>query len=89
MKILCKSAEIEKDMQDLVNLFYDEEDNSFSLEHEVVENGEEYVSKIFVGLEDQKKQYAKVFKVDNNANALLKKSLIKLLSLIIAQTRME
>lgn len=77
MKIFCQSAEIEKDMQDLVNLFYDEEDESISLEHESSENGDEFVSKIYVDMTEGKKQYAKIFKVNSDANALLRKSLIK------------
>ena len=34
MKITCSAMEVEKDMQDLVNLFYGEDDDTFSIDHE-------------------------------------------------------
>lgn len=72
MKIICQSAEIEKDMQDLVNLFYDEEDFAFSLRHEVKENASNFESHLFV----DDKEYVKIFEI-NAPTELLRKSLIK------------
>ena len=77
MKILCQSAEIEKDMQDLVNLFYKEEDCPFSVEHAFSQDGEKFQSKIYIGSGDKRKEYTKDFVVSQNLSDLLKKSLIK------------
>ncbi len=72
MKIVCQSADVEKDMQDLVNLFYDQEDCAFSLRHEMVTDGESLESYIFV---DDKKFFKQfVVHVDSE---LLRKSLTK------------
>lgn len=72
MKIVCQGVDVEKDMQDLVNLFYDEDDCSFSLRHEYVQDGENLESYIFV---DNKKFYMD-FQVKTKSE-LLKKSMIK------------
>lgn len=77
MKILCNNVDLEKDMQDLVNLFYDEEDCPFSVEHNLENNGDGYISTIFVGSGDDAKKYIKNFTINANASDLLKKSLIK------------
>lgn len=77
MKILCNNVDLEKDMQDLVNLFYDEEDCPFSVEHNLENNENEYISTIFVGSGDDAKKYIKNFTINSNASDLLRKSLIK------------
>ncbi len=77
MKILCNNVDLEKDMQDLVNLFYDEEDCPFSVEHNLENKENEYISTIFVGSGDDAKKYIKNFTINANASDLLKKSLIK------------
>lgn len=77
MKILCNNVDLEKDMQDLVNLFYDEEDCPFSVEHNLENNENEYISTIFVGSGDDAKKYIKNFTINANASDLLRKSLIK------------
>ncbi len=77
MKIFCEDVEIEKDMQDLVNLFYAEEDCPFSVEHKSQKNGSEYVSIIDIGSGAEQKEFTKTFQVSDNLDALLKKSLIK------------
>ncbi len=77
MKILCNYVDLEKDMQDLVNLFYDEEDCPFSVEHNLENNENEYISTIFVGSGDDAKKYIKNFTINANASDLLRKSLIK------------
>lgn len=46
MKIVCQNEDIQKEMQDLVNLFYEESDNPFSLQHTFVKNGLEVQSEI-------------------------------------------
>ena len=72
MKIFCQSADVEKDMQDLVNLFYDEEDCSFSLRHESQTQGDVVSSCIYI---DDKKYYREYTVTTDND--LLRKSLIK------------
>ena len=47
-------------MQDLVNLFYDEEDFAFSLRHEVKENASNFESHLFV----DDKEYVKIFEIN-------------------------
>ncbi len=77
MKILCHNEEFEKDMQDLVNLFYDEEDCPFSVEHTLLHDDNRYVSTLFVGTGENAKQFSKDFFIDSRTDELLKKSLIK------------
>lgn len=72
MKIICQSVDVEKDMQDLVNLFYEEEDCSFSLRHEADIDGEQVVSHLFV----DDKEFVNTYTVKANTE-LLRKSLIK------------
>lgn len=72
MKIICQSVDVEKDMQDLVNLFYEEEDCSFSLRHEADIDGEQVVSHLFV----DDKEFVNTYTVKVNTE-LLRKSLIK------------
>lgn len=77
MKILCQSAEFEKDMQDLVNLFYDEEENPFSVKHGFCQDGQNYHSKICICLADKEKEYIKRFVINQSLDELMKKSLLK------------
>lgn len=77
MKILCQSAEFEKDMQDLVNLFYDEEENPFSVKHGFCQDGQNYYSKICICLADKEKEYIKRFVINQSLDELMKKSLLK------------
>ncbi len=77
MKILCNNVDLEKDMQDLVNLFFDEEDCPFSVEHKLENNGIDYISTIFVGSGDSAKKYVKTFSISVASNDLQKKSLLK------------
>lgn len=46
MRISCQNEDLQKEMQDLVNLFYDEEEQPFSLQHTFVKNGFEVQSEI-------------------------------------------
>lgn len=73
MKILCENLDIEKDMQDLVNLFYSEDDCSFSIDHKSQEDGENYKSILTIG----DKVFEKDFVIEKGTSDLLKKSLRK------------
>ncbi len=73
MKILCENLDIEKDMQDLVNLFYSEDDCSFSIDHKSQEDGENFKSILTIG----DKVFEKDFVIEKGASELLKKSLRK------------
>ncbi len=72
MKIFCQSVDVEKDMQDLVNLFYEEEDCSFSLRHEAEVDGEQLVSHLFV----DDKEFTNTYTVKADTE-LFRKSLTK------------
>lgn len=73
MKIICENQYYQKDMQDLVNLFYQEEDCPFSVSHKFTRIANNFTSVITA----QDKTYTKDFSVPINANALLEKSLVK------------
>ncbi len=75
MKIFCKN-DFEKDMQDLVNLFYDEEDCPFSIEHDWHAQDNIVTSEIFI-LDEKNLKYSKTFSLPKDADELLKKSLLK------------
>lgn len=77
MKITCQNVELEKDMQDLVNLFYDETDSPFSVEHSLTCDEKNYLSTILIVAGQDKKKYVKTFSIDADQTELLKKSLIK------------
>ncbi len=77
VKIICENLDIEKDMQDLVNLFYAEEDCPFSLQHNSLENDGVIESKICVLAGDKTTQHLAQFSIPAEASALLKKSLFK------------
>ena len=76
MKIVCQTIDFEKDMQDLVNLFY-EEDCPFSIEHQSEKNQNEVTSRLFIGSGVDRKEYVKNFVLPKDVNALQEKSLLK------------
>ena len=71
MKIVCQNEDFEKDMQDLVNLFY--EDCPFSIVHDFSKNGANVHSTIKV----DDKVFEKDFVLPKGVDALLEKSLLK------------
>jgi len=75
MKIYCENAEFEKDMQDLVNLFYAEEDCPFSVHHNSYFEGILCQSEISIDGND--KVWKKSFVIPLEFDDLKKKSLIK------------
>ncbi len=77
MKICCQNVDYEKDMQDLVNLFFDEEDCPFSIEHLEEKNGQSLKSTFLVGSGDERKKFEKNFVIPDKIDSLLEKSLIK------------
>ena len=74
MKIVCQNEDLEKDMQDLVNLFYD--DCPFSIVQNKKKNGQTITSKIELG-DEKKRVFIKTFDIPTNLNALQEKSLLK------------
>jgi len=77
MKIICENEDFEKDMQDLVNLFYTEEDCPFSLKHEFVLNDSKLDSIIKVFADGKEKKFEKSFTLQSDLSDLLKKSFMK------------
>ncbi len=77
MKILCQNAEYEKDMQDLVNLFFEGEDCPFSIEHQSDRDGQNVLSVLLVGSGDDVKKFEKRFVLPKNIGGLIEKSLLK------------
>lgn len=75
MKITCQNEDFEKDMQDLVNLFYEESDCPFSLSHEFCQDGENVTSEIKILETDEKS--VKNFVLPRNLDELRQKSLLK------------
>ena len=75
MKITCQNEDFEKDMQDLVNLFYDEDDCPFSIKHTFEKKGTNVSS--VIKIEEKNKEFSKVFALPNDVDALLEKSLLK------------
>lgn len=71
MKIVCQNADFEKDMQDLVNLFY--EDCPFSIVHDFSKNG----TNVHSTLKIDNKVFEKNFLLPKGVDALLEKSLLK------------
>lgn len=76
MKIECENADFEKDMQDLVNLFYKEEDLPFSLKHTFSLEGNTLTSVIETGSGSDAKENTQTF-ILPNTTPLLQKSLMK------------
>ncbi len=77
MKICCQNIEYEKDLQDLVNLFFDEEDCPFSIEHLDEREGNLLKSVFLVGSGEERKKFEKSFVLPSGVDALLEKSLTK------------
>lgn len=77
MKIFCQNVEIEKDMQDLVNLFYEDDDNDFSIRHAVTENGNSLTSTLTIGTGESEEDYIKNFLLPAITDELAIKSLKK------------
>ena len=76
MKIVCQSVEFEKDMQDLVNLFY-EDDCPFSIQHSSSRNANQLQSFLKVEIDGQEKQYFKAYTLPAQMTVLQEKSLLK------------
>ncbi len=74
MKIVCENKDIEKDMQDLVNLFYAESDTPFSIHHSDTTLSGTTTSKIEIITSDSKKEYIKFFSLPQNLTSLREKS---------------
>ncbi len=77
MKLLCLESEYEKDLQDLVNLFYDENDQPFSVEHKIKQNENSLLSTVVLNSDGHVKEYEKQFTLPETDNLLLRKSLTK------------
>lgn len=75
MKIVCQNEDFEKDMQDLVNLFYAETDESFSLSHSFSRLGEKVVSEIKIPKTGE--VFTKEFFISKESDELRQKSLLK------------
>ncbi len=76
MKIVCENPEFEKDMQDLVNLFY-EEDCPFSIQHSFSVNGTTLESKLLIGSGDNVNENVKKYTLPLVMEKLQQKSLLK------------
>lgn len=77
MKIVCDSVDYEKDMQDLVNLFYPEGDKPFSIHHSDNMIGNTLTSKIEIDDGLNKKEYIKFFTIPTGLSQLREKSVKK------------
>lgn len=121
MKITCSAMEVEKDMQDLVNLFYGEDDDIFSIDHEseildknqfeqkkyeifaknskksanfddFLQKNDNFsektknpgakienflISKIYINLAQERKEFVKIFPLESIDDKFLQKSRIK------------
>ncbi len=75
MKIVCQNEDFEKDMQDLVNLFYEETDASFSLTHSFKLDGNDVESVIKVN--ESGESFLSVFSVPSEFDDLRRKSFLK------------
>ncbi len=76
MKLICQNSEYENDLQDLVNLFYDEEENPFSIEQKIELDNNNLKSLIIIGSGCNEQKYEKNT-ILSNVSELMKKSLIK------------
>ena len=76
MKIVCESYEYEKDMQDLVNLFYPE-GAPFSIHHKDSTLGSTITSTIIINDGLNEKEYVKFFTLPNGLTPLREKSFKK------------
>lgn len=77
MKITCQNKDFEKDMQDLVNLFYEENDTPFSIQHFDTEIDDTLTSKIVIDDGEKQKEYIKFYTIQKNLPPLRLKSVMK------------
>ena len=77
MKISCDNMDFEKDMQDLVNLFFEEDDCPFSIKHTYSQDSFNITSTIILDSGENEKKYNKTFFLPLEVDELLKKSLLK------------
>ena len=75
MKIVCQNEDFEKDMQDLVNLFYEDTDASFSLTHSIKLDGNDVESVIKVN--ESGENFLSVFSIPKEFDDLRRKSFLK------------
>lgn len=75
MKIVCQNEDFEKDMQDLVNLFYEETDEPFSLSHSFKLEGNDVESEIKIV--ETNENFLSVFSVPREFDDLRRKSFLK------------
>lgn len=75
MKIVCQNEDFEKDMQDLVNLFFDEADQPFSLTHTFKLDGSDVESEIKI--EKSNENFLKVLSIPSDFDELRRKSFLK------------
>lgn len=75
MKIVCQNEDFEKDMQDLVNLFYQEDDRPFSLSHSFKIDGADVESEIKIN--ETNETFLNVFSLPRDFDDLRKKSFLK------------
>ncbi len=77
MKISCQNVDFEKDLQDLVNLFFDEEECPFSIQHNFKKENNLLTSVFVVETGKEQKEYQKTFILKENLDKLLEKSFMK------------
>lgn len=75
MKIVCQNEDFGKDMQDLVNLFYEETDEPFSLSHTFTMEENDVESEIKIN--ETGENFLSVFSVPREFDALRRKSFLK------------
>lgn len=75
MKIVCQNEDFEKDMQDLVNLFYEETDCPFSLSHSFKLEANDVESEIKI--KESAETFLSVFSFPLGLDELRKKSFLK------------
>ena len=75
MKIVCQNEDFEKDMQDLVNLFYEETDCPFSLSHSFKLEANDVESEIKI--KESAETFLSVFSLPLGLDELRKKSFLK------------
>lgn len=75
MKIVCQNEDLQKEMQDLVNLFYAEEEEPFSLEHTFVRKGFDVQSEIKILQTGE--VFDEKFQIPKDFDGLRQKSFLK------------
>lgn len=77
MKIECDTPEYENDLQDLINLFYEDEECPFSIQHCCEKNGQNLKSVFILSDGKNSKNYEKNCVLHNYDDKLMEKSLTK------------